>query len=215
MSEETKEDLKEGEDKTPAGDDQPDKKDADSPEEDSSEDEEVKISKSELEKLRKDADEKENYRKAVIRLNQKNGRKLPGLELEKKPKSDNDDDDDDDESKGDFVTKQELVNRDEKQAVDKACENEEIALNWDEIVVFYIPSKDNSYNTKLAGILKAHKLWRLDKGLTDKPKEQDGGKKATKALVEEKGSAKGKDKKSAEKKKSIIPKKEKMEGWYN
>ena len=84
MTEETK-DLKPGEEETPKGTDQPKEKTTEPEEEEGEEEtpeepseEEVKISKSELEKLRKDAGEKENYRKAVIRLNRLKGRALPG-----------------------------------------------------------------------------------------------------------------------------------------
>lgn len=229
MAEEEK-DLKEGEEKTPTGDDQSDKKTPDL-EEDLEEgeepsDEKVEISKPELEQLKKDAEEKENYRKAVIRLNRERGRRLPGSEPEKKPKAKIEEEEfgaDEEEKmrekmKGEFVTKEELTLRDEQAAISEACRNEEIALNWDEIIVFYIPPKENSYTAKLAGILKAHKLWRADKGLTEKPEKTEEEKKKEKEakdLATEKGLSKGKEKKPKPEKKSIIPKKEKMEDWYS
>ena len=232
--EEPNKDLKEGEEETPAGSDQPEKETPKSDDDEATgasgatgvggkdpSDDEVKVSKSELEQLRKDAKEKENYRKAVIRLNRK-GRILPGSEPEsKKKKADKDDDFDDDEkiNTEDFVTKKELIARDEKRAVSDACKNEEIALNWDEIIVFYQRPKDNSYDTQLAAIQTAHKLWRAENGITDKPtKEKEEKKVAAKAkqeLASDAGSGKGKDKKpNLEKKRSIIPKKSSMKDWY-
>ena len=86
--EDSKKDLKEEEDKTPSGDDQPEKKTPEAEEGVKTKEpstDEVSISKSELDRLRKDAGEKDNYRKAVIRLNRK-GRVLPGSEPERSRK---------------------------------------------------------------------------------------------------------------------------------
>jgi len=234
-------DLKEGEEETPTGDDQPDKKTPTSDESDEEEtddeesdsnkdddddsddskddsDEEVKISKSELEQLRKDAKEKESYRKGLIRLNKARGRNLPGSEPVTKKKDDDGDDDFGETPKEDYVTKKELALRDEKRAVNDACKNEEILLNWDEIIVFYQRPKENSYESQSAAIANAHKLWRADNGITDNPDEKkEAKKKADKAkqdLASEKGLSKGKDKKPTPPKKSIIPRKQKMEDWY-
>jgi hypothetical protein len=211
---EEKDDLKKGED-SPEGTDQPEEETAESEEEGEEEtqetsDDEVKISKSELEKLRKDANEKENYRKAVIRLNKLKGRSLPGSEPEKKPEQPVDDFD---EPKEEYVTKKELLERDNKNAINKACENPEIDENWDEIIAFYIPPRDNSYESKLSAILKAHKLCSLD-SKAETPEPKDTGKKATADLAAEKGLSKGKEKKPEAPKKSILPKTKKMEQWY-
>lgn len=232
--EEEKKDLKDGEEETPAGDDPSEKEtsteseeeeetsedesDEEESEEEEESDEEVKISKSELERLRKDADQKENYRKAVIRLNRK-GRNLPGSDPEIKKKKSVDDESGDDDEKintDDFVTKAELTTRDEKRAVADACKNEQVALNWDEIIVFYQRPKDNSYDTQLAAIQTAHKLWKADKGITDKPtKEKSEAKKAKQDLSIDKGKGKGKEKKPVKnEKRSIIPKHSSMNDWY-
>ena len=227
MAEEEK-DLKNG-GGSPTGDDQPDKKtlksegdedtskskDETKEEEDKKpEDEEVNISKSELEQLRKDASEKENYRKAVIRLNREKGRFLPGSEPEKKPKAEEEEEDEEDKKpKGDYVTRQELALRDEKLAISEACKDEEIALNWDEIIVYFIPPKERSYDSLLEAINKAHKVWRVESGLSEK-KPEDKGKDSTKELATDKGLSKGKEKQPTPPKKHIIPRREKMENWY-
>ena len=181
----------------------------------------VQISKSELEKLQKDAGEKENYRKAVIRLNRTKGRVLPGAEPEKKPKVGEGDEFATGASgptEDKFVTKNELTLRDEKRAISDASKDEEILLNWDEIIVFYQRPKENTYDTQLAAINNAHKLWRADKGLTDKPDEETEkekkAKKAKKDLANDKDLGTGKEKKPAPLKKTIIPRKSKMEDWY-
>jgi hypothetical protein len=227
MAEEPNDQKKNGEG-TPSGADQPEKKTTTDSEGASGAtgatgasgpEEKVEVSKSELEKLRKDAALTDNYRGAVIRLNKERGRSLPGSEPEKKPKSKSEEDDDwgdgdDKQPKGDFVTKKELAQRDEKAAINKACENEEIALNWDEVVGFYIPPKDTSYEAKLEAINKAHKLWRADKGLTDNKPDDEKGKKDTQDLATDKGLNKGKEKKPVQEKKHIIPPKTSMDKWY-
>jgi len=211
-------DLKTGEEETPEGTDQPKEKttkpegggeEEETPKEPS--EEEVKISKSELEKLQKDAGEKENYRKAVIRLNKLKGRSLPGSEPEKKPEPPVDEYG---EPKEEFVTKKELLERDNKAIINKACENTEIDENWDEIIVFYTPPKDDSYESKLSAILRAHKLWSVDRKAEEVPGTKDKGKKATKELATEKGLSKGRGIEPKAPKKSILPKTQKMEQWY-
>ena len=217
MIEEAK-DLKAGEKETPEETDQSEEKTTE-PEEGGEKEEtpkkpseeEVKISKSELEKLQKDAGEKENYRKAVIRLNKLKGRSLPGSEPEKKPEPPVDEYG---EPKEEFVTRKELLERDNKAIINKACENTEIDENWDEIIVFYTPPKDDSYESKLSAILRAHKLWLVDKKTEEIPEPKDKGKKATKELATEKSLSKGKWKEAETPKKSILPKTQKMEQWY-
>ena len=209
MEEQDKEDLKTGEEETPADADQSEKETAEPEGEGESPKDEVTISKSELEKLQKDAGEKENYRKAVIRLNRSRGRALPESEPEKKP----DEGWEQKPPEEDFVTKQELRKRDEISVITKACEDPEIDENWDDIIVFYTPTKDESYAAKLAGILKAHKLWSLDRKLDEVP-EKDEGKKVTSDLAAEKGLSKGKEKTPKPPKKSVLPKRQTMEEWY-
>ena len=218
MIEETK-DLKPGEEETPEGTDQPKEKTTEPEEEEGEEEiseepseEEVKISKSELEKLQKDASEKENYRKAVIRLNRLKGRALPGLEPEKKPEPPVDEYG---EPKEEFVTKKELLERDNRALINEVCKNPEIDENWDEIIVFYTPPKDDSYESKLSAISKAYKLWSVDKKTEEIPEPKDKGKKATTDLATEKGLSKGKETKPEAPKKSILPKTKKMEQWYD
>ena len=235
MTKEPNKDLKDGDEETPTGADQTGAENSAGSNDDDEDtgasgaseatgatgpsDDQVTISKSELEQLRKDAGEKENFRKGIIRLNRERGRNLPGSKPEKKKKVDDESGEDFGETpKEEYVTKQELVLRDEKRAVSDACKNEEILLNWDEIIVFYQRPKENSYETQSAAIANAHKLWRADNGITDKPDEKkEAKKKADKAkqdLASEKGLSKGKDKKPTPSKKSIIPRRQKMEDWY-
>ena len=237
MTEEPKKDLKEEEEKTSTGADQTGATGPDDDDEATgatgasgatgtsgatgASDDQVTVSKSELEQLRKDAGEKENFRKGIIRLNRERGRNLPGSEPEKKPKADEEELDEFGEKKkpeGDFVTRQELALRDEKRAISDACKNEEILLNWDEIIVFYQRPKENTYETQSAAIATAHKKWRAENGITDKPDEkEDARKKAEKAkqdLASDKGLGTGKDKKPTPPKKTIIPRKQKMDDWY-
>ena len=213
-------DLKTGEEETPEGDDQPEEKTTE-PEEGGEEEksskesleEEVKISKSELERLQKKEEEGENYRKAVIRLNKSKGRSLPGSEPEKKPEPPVDEFGE--PKKEEFVTKKELLERDNKNVINKACENPEIDENWDEIIAFYTPPKDDSYESKLSAILKAHKLWSVDRKVEETPEPEDKGKKATTELAAEKGLNKGKEVEPKTPKKQIIPKRQKMTEWYD
>jgi len=213
-------DLKTGEEETPEGDDQPEEKTAGTEgggkEEKSSKEpseEMVEIPKSELERFQKKEKEGENYRKAVIRLNKSKGRSLPGSEPEKKPEPPVDEFGE--PKKEEFVTKKELLERDSKNAINKACENPEFDENWDEIIVFYTPPRDDSYESKLSALLKAHKLWSIDRKTEDNPEPKDEGKKATTELAAEKGLNKGKEIEPKTPKKQIIPKKQKMEQWYD
>jgi len=191
-------DLKKVEGDTTEGDDQPTKE---TPVEDTE-----TISKSELEQLRKAASERDNYQKAVVRLNRQKGRSLPESEPVKKPV------DDFDEPKEEYVTKQDLERREDKSVVNKACENPEIDENWDDIIVFYTPPRDGSYEGKLASILKAHKFWSLERKLEETPKSQE--KAITQELATEKGLSKGKEKMPEVPKKVLFPKTETMEQWY-
>lgn len=187
----------------------------------------VSISKSELERLKKDAGEKDNYRRGIIRLNRSKGRFLPGSGPEegkpsgaeatgatgaeeedlfggggKKPKP-----------KGDTVSKQDLQIRDEKTAIAIACENPEVEDNWDDIVVYYDGKRGKgSVGEILADIRAAHKEWqKRNKPESPKP---DSGKKTTQELATDKGTGKGKEKQPIPPKKHIIPRREKMENWY-
>jgi hypothetical protein len=204
MADEEK-DLKPG-DKTPPGNDQPDKQITVPPEkEEESKEDTVNISKSELERLRKDSTEKENFRKAVIRLNSGRGRVLPGSEPEPKPESDEFGKNPEDE----FVTRKELIRRDEQSAIAKACEDEDISLNFDDILVFYQAPKEQTYEAKLNAIKKAHKLWRADKGPAEPIKPNP-----VQELATDKGLSKGKEKISVPPKEHIIPATESMKNWY-
>jgi len=217
---EEKKDLKDGGEKTTKEVDLSKKKPTGSGTGDQKPEEKVEVSKSELEQLRKDAGLKENYRQGIIRINKARGLILPGSETEEPPTKKEEEELDEfgepikKKKTEEFVTKKELAKMEEKKAIAEACKNDEIAENWVDIVVFYVPPKDASYETKLEAIQKAHKLWRADKGLTDKPAD-DQGKKDTAELAGDKGLNKGKEKTDQQpEKKSILPKKEKMTDWY-
>jgi len=221
MAEEKKEDLKNGEEKNTKGADQPQKKPTDSGAGKQKPEEKVEISKSELEKLQKDAGLKESYRKGLIRINRARGRILPGSEPEEEPKKKEEEELDEfgepikKKKTEEFVTKKDLAIRDEKAAIAEACENEEIALNWEDIIIFYVPPKENTKEAKKQAIFDAHRRWRAEQGISEE-KPKDEGKKDTGDLATDKGLRKGKEKDTGQKpeKKSIIPKKEKMEDWY-
>ncbi len=217
-------DLKQEEEETSKGNDQPENNSTEPDDDDQedlkkenlekkSSDDEVTISKSELEQLRKDAAERDNLSKAVIRLNRLRGRSLPGSEPEKKTEPDKDEYDDHPNLEN-YVTKQELLKRDEKSVISKACENPEIDENWDDILVYYVPPRDNDYESKLEAIYKAHRLWSVEKKLENPPKPESKEKQVTQELTSDKGLNKGKEKNTTPPKKSIMPKKQKMEDWY-
>ena len=228
--EEPNKDLKEGDEETPSGADLPEKNSAGSDDDEDNAsgasgttgttgtpDETETMPKSELEQLRKDAEDGKNYRKAFLKSIKGEGRNLPGSEPEKKKKVDDGNDFGGDEpNKEEFVTRTELVLRDEKRAINDACKVEEVLINWEDIVVFYQRPKENTYETQSAAIQNAVKLWKADKGITDKPVDEDKKKaeKAKQDLASEKGLNTGKDKKPIPLKKTIIPHKEKMEDWY-
>jgi len=199
-------DLKEGE-TTPAEDD---------PSVEKPTEEKVEVSKSELEQLRKDAGEKENLRKAVIRLNRTKGHSLPESEPVKKPNTDDPNYEDNEDLKkrlsGDFVTREELNLRDDNLAISKACENEELAENWDEVIIFYTPPTKPSYSSKLSAITKAYNEWKVKRNIQPaKSKDED----VKRDLATDKGLSKGKEKPPVAKpREHIIKKKEGMEDWY-
>jgi len=215
--EDNKKDLKEGEESTPTGGDQPAKDSTGSDDEgkgtssalDSLDDQE-KISTSELKDLRKKAKDGENYRKAFLKDIKGKGRNLPGSELVKKKVEE--DPFDDGESK--FVTKQELAKHDEDLAVRNACKNEEVLINWADIIVFYQRPRENTYETQSAAIQSAYKLWKANEGDNTVEEDKKKASKAKQDLSSEKSLNTGKDKKPDSPRKIIIPKRQKMVDWY-
>ena len=203
MSEEKK-DPKEGEEKQPSGTGQPDNKDTD---------EKVEISKSELEKLRKKSTDFDGL---ADRLKKKDraGRVLPGAEPVKKEKEE---EDDDDELKEEFVTKKDFQKTIEKSAIKEASKDQEVDDNWDSIMEFYVPrhGKD-TIESIISDIEIAHKTWKAQQPVPSKEpeKKEDEDKKSTSDLAKDAGLGKGKDKQPKPVKKSILPKKEKMQDWY-
>ena len=173
----------------------------------------VEISKSELEQLRKDSEERDNLSKAVTRLNRIKGRTLPTLQPAKETKTD-DDYDDETTPKGDFITRQDFRKMEDRSIIGKACENPEIDENWDEILVFYTPPSVDDYDSKLEAIYKAHRMWSLDKRLSETPAQPKDDKKAIQEVITDAGLSKGKEKTPETPKKSIMPKRQAMEDWY-
>ena len=208
-----KEDLKTEEEETSTEGDQSVKKQ----DSDTEEVEEVKISKSELEELRKKASDGENYKKAVISNNRKS-RTLPGLEPKSKPaKKEVDEYGDEITPKEKYVTESEMDKRDQDKAISEACKDDDIALNWTQIVEFYTPPAVKGYNNTLAAINKAYKLYKADKNANTEPGESEKdkiAKKAIKDLSSDKGVNKGKEKAKNPEKKSILGKTEGMDKWY-
>lgn len=201
-------DLKEGEEKTPEGTDQPEKtpESEEGGEKEKPSEEMDTISKSELEQLRKDAGEKENYRKAVIRLNRAKGRALPGSEPEKKPEETGGYGDEE------YVTKKDFQKREERTAINEACKDSEFEEHFDDIIVYYRPTRGKAtIEDMVADLQDAKKVW---KGLQPSATPLTPEKKAIADLAAEKGLSSGKKKEPTVPKKSIIPKQEKMEKWY-
>jgi len=216
MSEEGK-DLKKGP-AGPSGDDQPENgasgasgaTGATGPED------KVTISKSELEKLQKDASDADNLRGAVKRLNREKGRHLPEQEPDrKKSKSEDDeDDDDDDDGREEFLTRKDLIKRDERTAINKACDDPIVDENWNEIMAHYTPKRGkDSAEDILADIKDAKEMWLA----LNPQKKPDIGKKNTAEIANDKGLNKGKEKHTdaPKERKIIIKPKEKMENWYD
>lgn len=209
MAEEEKDDVKQEEDTTSPGNDQPEKKETISNEE--TQDEMVSISKSELEQLK---EEKNNYREGLLSAKRK-GRTLPGVDLDTKPPVVVDDfGGDDNDTHQEFITKKELTGRDQKSAIIETCKDSETDEHWDDIMFYYRPEHgQDDKEGMILDIQKAKKLWSLD---NPKPKPGDQGKKVTADLAADKGlgSGKVKDTTPTPERKHIIPKKEKMDEWY-
>lgn len=189
----------------------------------------VTIPKSKLEKL---TETNESYRKAVIRLNRRKGRSLPGAEPAEDDNAADDQDDDsdvDDEDGfmfgeggkkkkkpkpgGDVVTKKDLVRRDEQLAIDLASEDPLVDEHWDEIVAFYETPANQSVRGFLTGIRKAKEKW-LKLNPQDKP-PVDTHKKAASDLGADAGTGKGTEKTPTPPRKHILRQNSGgMEGWY-
>lgn len=177
--------------------------------------EKVEVSKSELAKLQKKSQDFDG----IVESNRKKnalGRTLPGA----KPQTDkvvpSDDDGSDDDLTEEFVTKKDFKKQIEKQAIAELHKDPDIADHWEEIMEFYTPRSTDDTDT-VEGIVaigkRALKVYRSEHPI---PKEDDKGedKKIIADIASEKGLGKGKEKNTTTKKKSILPKNEKMTAWY-
>ena len=205
MSEEEK-DLKKGEKETPADTGQSDEETDEELEEseEESKDDSVKISKSELDKIQKDRD---NYRQGLLSIKRK-GRTLPESEPAKKKEEE-----EEDELTQEFVTKKDYQKQIEKSAIKEASKDPETDENWESIMEYYVSRHGKeTVEDILADIEVAKKTWKAQQ--PPKTLVQDDTKKVESELASDTGLSKGKDKSPKPEKKSILPKKEKMEDWY-
>ena len=209
MSEEKK-DPKVGDEKQPAGTDQPAKQEPT--------DKKVEVSETELKTLQKKS---KDFDEIVISQRQKkrDGRTIPGAAAPvKKDKPDNDDGDDDDDDSEEFVTKKDFAKNIEKSAIKEAQKDSETDENWDAIMEFYQPrhGKD-TVDDILADIQTAKKVWKSENPSAPKvDKKPDGDADTISDLATDKGIGEGKDKKPTTEKKSILNKNKKttMQDWY-
>ena len=198
MSEEET-DPKDGSDKEPSGDGQPEK---------------VEISRSELEKLQKKSKDFDGIVEAD-KINKRNGRTIPGAE----PIKEKEKEDIDDELTEEFITKKELDATLQKQVDDIAIAelNKDPFINehYEEILPFVIfrEGERKTVDGIKAAFSRGAKVLRSELP-ADKPKKDDTDKKVKSELAKDSGLGKGKDKESKPERKSIIPKQEKMEDWY-
>jgi len=203
---EDKSDLKDG-DKTPQGNGQPEKKEADN----SQKEDVVQISKSELERIKQDRD---NYREGLL-ANKRKGRSLPGSDTNS-DKSNKDDDDNN--SQEEFITKKDLKKHIERQAITELQKNSEIDEHWEEIMEFYSPRPGET--DTMDGILtagnRAFKVWKGQQPPVKADKKDDtGDKKVIADIASEKGLNEGKDKKLVNEKKSVLNNKQThIQDWY-
>lgn len=153
--------------------------------------EEVVLPKEEWERIQKLLKDRENYKKATLILKNKIKQiKGKGKELSAP------------------LTRQEYLKMIEKEAIEKACENPDIAENWDKIMEYYVPKHGRE---TVSGILKdierAYKLFRLEN-----PREEEKTlpavgaetKKPTGVTTPTEGRKKG----------GILPRPEPIENWY-
>lgn len=203
MSEQDK-DPKEGEEKDPSGNGQPEKKDTE---------EKVEISKSELETLQKKSKDFEGLADR-LKSKERAGRVLPGAEPVKKEKEPSDEDGDD-ELKEEFITKKDFQKQIEKSAIKEASKNPEVDENWDSIVEYYNARHGKeTVEDILADIEIARKTWKAQQPTPKEPKKDEEDKTSVSDLAKDAGLGKGADKNPKPEKKTLIPKKEKMSEWY-
>jgi hypothetical protein len=231
MSDEKSLSLNNGEDKTPSGGAQPvnntqvsdeeiDKEidsilansENDDDDDDDDDDDTIVLPKKQVEKLKENL---KNYKEGLLSVKDK-------LKHSAKSKTASDNDskkpdkkvvDDDDAP----ITKGEIRMENEKKAIAKACEDEDIEKNWTEIVKNYSPrhGKD-SVNDIVKDIKAAKYLWEREKEDNGDDDEEDGDdKKSTAEIAAEKAKtagtgSKGKTKES----KHVLPTKTPIKDWY-
>jgi len=201
------------EEKLPSDNDQTEKKTPESEEEteekseETSEDDKVEISKSDLAKIKED---RNNYKTAFLGIKKKSKKSLTPEEPKKEEPPFDDE----------YVTKKELYKSNEQMAIQEVTkDNPDIDKNWDDVVSYYTPRRGkNSVESIKKDITDAYFLYVRD---SEKPKDKISkedakeSKKATSELSSLKSEpSKGKEKKPAQKKRTIIQKRQNMKSWY-
>jgi len=177
--------------------------------------EKVEVSKSELEKLQKKSQDFDG----IVESNRKKnalGRTLPGAKPQKEVGGSSDDGEDDDDLKEEFVTKKDFKKQVEKQAIAELHKDPDIADHWDEIMEFWTPRSTDDTDTVEGLVAIGKRALKVYKSEHPTPKEEkeDAGVKIASDLAAETGLGKGKEKDTTTKRKSILPKNEKMTDWY-
>jgi hypothetical protein len=233
MPEEKSLSLNGGEEKTPSGNAQPGNNaqesvsdddiekeidtilsGSDDDDDDDDDDDTIVLPKKQVEKLKANL---QNYKEGLLSVKDKLKHSSKGKQAgsddskkaEKKPATDDD---------NTPITKADIRKGYEKEAINKACEDEEINDNWTEIIKFYTPrhGKD-SVEAQLKNILEAKYLWEKDRDEAGSKKDDKAGddKKSAAELAAEKakqagtGSG-GKTKES----KHVLPTKTPIKDWY-
>jgi len=116
------------------------------------------------------------------------------------------------------ITKGEIRLENEKKAIAKACEDEDIEKNWAEIVKNYSPRHGkNSVDDIVKDIKAAKYLWEREKSESgeENDDEEDDDKKSTAELAAEKAKTAGTASKGkAKESKHVLPTKTPVKDWY-
>ena len=184
--------------------------------------ENITLSKTEYDKLKADKEkaeaDRDNYRTGFLN-SKRNGRSLPGAKKSQEEDSSTrveDDDDFEKELKSKFILKADFQKSIEQAAIKEASKDPDIDEHWEDIMSYYIPRQGkDSIEDILTDLQRAKKAWRVDNPAKVEEKTDDTDKKVKAELSSEDSIKKGKEKKPAEKKKTILlDKAEKMTDWY-
>lgn len=231
MSDEKSLSLNNGEEKTPSGGAQPgnnaqvseeeiDKEiddilakgwDDDDDYDDDDDDDTIVLPKKQVDKLKENL---KNYKEGLLSVKDK--LKHPA----KNKASNNDSKNTDKKATNDDdapITKGEIRQENERKAIAKACEDEEIEKNWAEIVKNYSPRHGKDSVDDIVKDIKAAKyLWEREKADNGENDEEEGDdKKSTAEIAAEKAKIAGTGSKGkAKESKHVLPTKTPIKDWY-